>query len=154
MNGAPALKVLALATAAGVSVGLFALGTRSPLRERGAELFHGDAALSGRLRGHDEPLPPETVRCGNCHALESNARSAADRGDGLVESAGPVLGRRALTRTAERRGGPPSRYTLQSFCRLLRDGVDPSRIVIVQLMPRYDLDDEDCGALWTYLTSR
>jgi hypothetical protein len=41
---------------------------------------------------------------------------------------------------------------LKSFCRLLRTGVDPVLIVVSRQMPRYELDESQCGNLWHYLT--
>jgi hypothetical protein len=50
-----------------------------------------------------------------------------------------------------RRGGPPSAFDRDTFCRLLRTGVDPAWVVVDVSMPRYALSDEQCHALWTHL---
>ena len=126
-------------------------------RERGAQLFHGVAPLRGLLPGQDEPLPLEAIRCQNCHDLESataRAPSSPASAAETVEAAAPRLGRNSLRRAASRRGGPASLYTEGTFCRLLRDGIDPTQIVIRRLMPRYELTDEECAALWDYLAVR
>jgi hypothetical protein len=57
-----------------------------------------------------------------------------------------------LLASLSRRGGPPSRFDEAKLCRLLRTGIDPVSIVVAQSMPLYDLSDDDCHALWTYLT--
>jgi hypothetical protein len=152
-----ALAVLAVGAAAGMPP--VRISPRDPARERGAQLFHGPAPLTGRLVGHADPLPPEAVRCNNCHGHESEpataTATATATAKGLpsqpTENVGPTLGPASLTRATKRRGGPASRYTAETFCRLLRAGVDPKEIVIPQLMPRYTLNDTDCDALWNYL---
>jgi hypothetical protein len=112
---------------------------------RGRNLFEGAVALRGTIAGHASELPPPGARCINCHAagLEPAAQPAA--------SFGPALTRRQLTQALPRRGGPPSRYDEATFCRLLRTGIDPAYVLITRSMPRYELPDEDCRALWAYL---
>jgi len=58
-----------------------------------------------------------------------------------------------LLSSLPRRGGPPSRYELGAFCRLLRVGIDPASVVIPGNMPRYQVTDQECRELWTYLTA-
>jgi hypothetical protein len=152
------LRWLAAVAAAGVPLTLALLWLRTSTRERGSQLFHGGAALSGRLTGHDEPLPADSTQCQNCHQLESEPAAAAPKQTGAaaelpVEKVGPKLGSASLTRAAKRRGGPSTAYTADAFCRLLREGVDPAQIVIPQLMPRYTVTDAECNALWAYLIS-
>ena len=128
---------------------------RTSTRDRGAQLFDGRTPLTGRLVGHDDPLPSEAVQCKNCHALESEPPPKPPKAGGalaLTETLGPTLGPSSLTQPAQRRGGPVSEYTSDAFCRLLRDGVDPAEIMIPQLMPRYTLTDAECDSLWSYLT--
>ena len=152
------LRRLAAVAAAGVPLTLALVWLRASARERGSHLFHGSAPLTGRILGHDEPLPADAAQCQNCHRLESEpVASVAPKADQTtaqpVETVGPKLGPASLTRAAKRRGGPASAYTAEAFCRLLREGVDPAQIVIPQLMPRYTLSDAECNALWAYLTS-
>ena len=52
-----------------------------------------------------------------------------------------------------RRGGPPVAYDLAAFCRTLREGIDPAHVILPRTMPRFDIDDTRCEALWTHLTS-
>lgn len=147
----------AFGAAAGIALPLtlLSLWSLASARARGAELFDGSAPLSGRLSGHDELLPAEAVRCSNCHELETAKRTRRSALSSTpVENVGPLLGPSSLTRAAKRRGGPPSLYTEQTFCRLLREGVDPAQIVIPQLMPRYELGEKDCEALWNHLVLR
>lgn len=110
---------------------------------RGKAIFRGKKALKGRIRGHDEFLPPEAVRCINCH-------DTADRGKPGRVSA-PHLDRALLLEPRQRRGGPPSRYDTASFCKLLRTGVDPATILIAREMPIYELDQRQCDSLWSFL---
>ena len=109
----------------------------------GCRLFFGETSLRGIIVGHDQPLPPDVVACANCHL--GDARSSSDR------SFAPRLNRFTLTELRQRRGGPPSRFSAASFCRLLRTGVDSAYIVISRQMPRYVLDDRECLDLWSYL---
>lgn len=112
----------------------------------GDALFDGKVALSGKIRGHDESLPPETVRCANCHEAQTNER--------LSRVAAPRLDRSLLLDARQRRGGPPSRYDQPAFCKLLKTGVDPAAIVIGREMPIYELDEGQCASLWTYLIGK
>ena len=152
------LRRLAAVVAAGVPMTLALVWLRPSARERGSHLFHGTVPLTGRILGHDEPLPADAAQCKNCHGLESApaAPSAPKQGETAAlpaETVGPKLGPTSLTRAVKRRGGPASVYTADAFCRLVREGVDPAQIVIPQLMPRYTLSDAECNALWAYLTS-
>jgi hypothetical protein len=116
--------------------------------ERGRALFAGSVPLRGRMTGHETPLPPEAVRCTNCHPLERTPGPSP-----APELFALKLTRDGLTRAAPRRGGPPSVYDGERFCRLLRDGIDPAHVMIPQTMPRYELEKMDCQALWVYVTS-
>ena len=60
--------------------------------------------------------------------------------------------RSTLTDAVRRRSGPPSRYDAGSLCTMLRTGVDPAHVIILRTMPRYDITDADCRALWLHLT--
>jgi hypothetical protein len=109
----------------------------------GCHMFFGETPLQGAIVEHDRPLPPGVVACANCHLGDTRSTS-----DG---SFAPSLSRSILTELRRRRGGPPSQFSVASFCRLLRTGVDPAYIVISRKMPRYVLDDEQCLDLWHYL---
>ncbi|WPB55469.1 hypothetical protein [Xylophilus sp. GOD-11R] len=112
----------------------------------GRALFHGEESpsqppVAGRLAGHPTSLPVAATRCVNCHAATAAANAVGT----------PVQGG-ALQRLTPRRGGPPSAYDAASLCRLLRDGIDPADVLIDQTMPRYQVDDAQCAALWAWLT--
>ena len=114
---------------------------------RGHALFAGTAPLHGTISGHASALPPAGARCVNCHAAGAAAVPAS-----AAASFGPLLTRPHLTELRPRRGGPPSRYDEATFCRLLRTGIDPAYVLITRSMPRYELPDADCRALWLHLT--
>jgi len=109
---------------------------------RGEQLFVGQEPLKGAIVGHDDALPAFASKCVNCH--DSAASEQASYGSKLTPA--------ALLEAAARRGGPPSRYDAGSFCRLLRTGIDPAHILILRAMPRYEIDDARCLAIWDYLT--
>lgn len=111
---------------------------------RGKELFTGKAALKGRISTHEMDLPAAVIRCANCHA--------EGPGPAVARSNAPRLDREWLLSPRRRRGGPQSHYDRDSFCRVLRKGVDPVWVVINEEMPRYAVDDADCSALWRFLT--
>ena len=110
----------------------------------GRALFTGGSPLKGRIRGHQAELPPEVVACRNCHAARGEPQP--DR------SGAPRIDRALLLEVRQRRGGPPSAYTAESFCRLLRTGVDPVYVLIARDMPVYDADEKQCANLWQFLT--
>ncbi|MES1172154.1 MAG: hypothetical protein ABUL77_02865 [Bacteroidota bacterium] len=114
-------------------------------RNRGEDLFVGREPLKGTIRGHQAALPPEVIRCGNCHGAE--IRGATD-----AAIAAPHLDRSWLLSQRERRGGPPSAYDVRVFCRLLRTGVDPAHVLVAREMPIYEVDDASCLLLWNFLT--
>jgi hypothetical protein len=127
---------------------LAAASTTSPAANpssaaRGASLYRGKAPLHGQIRGHDDSLPPEAIVCANCHNAKANTR--------LPGTPAPNLDRDLLLQARQRRGGPPSAYNQASFCRLLRTGADPGYILIAREMPAYDLTDDQCASLWTFL---
>lgn len=112
---------------------------------RGAALWRGEQPLVGHVAGHTGALPSAVSRCINCHAgapdLPADARAA------------PQLTPSHLREAVSRRGGPPSRFDKAGFCTLLRTGVDPAAVLLPRHMPRYEIGDADCAALWHYLVS-
>jgi hypothetical protein len=132
----------------------------------GASLFAGERPLSARIVGHEIDLPQVAVRCTNCHRREAGAgagagvagqtRAVGQTSDGIASSRdfAPALGPERLMRAMPRRGGPPSGYDRSKLCRLLRDGIDPAFVMIPQTMPRYVFTDQECEALWEFLTCR
>ena len=130
-----------------LTIGFGAILWPGPLPDfarRGSALYHGRHALKGKIRGHDEFLPADAVRCANCHE--------AARGGQLGRLTAPRLDRSLLVDSRQRRGGPPSQYNRQSFCKLLRTGVDPASILIARQMPIYEMDEDQCTSLWIFLT--
>jgi hypothetical protein len=143
-NDRPVLRVAWFVVTLSHLLTASALGSNALLR--GRALFRGQKPLEGRIRDHRDGLPPETVRCRNCHVVA---------GQPLPERAiAPRLDRSLLLSTRSRRGGPPSAYGPESFCKLLRTGVDPVYILIARSMPIYDVDDSQCRSLWLFLVER
>jgi hypothetical protein len=118
--------------------------------DAGRSLFDGLQPLIGRIGGHAERLPAEALACANCHRSRPGA---PERIAGGGRDAGPVLNASTLLGAVERRGGPPSRYDRDGFCRALRAGVDPAGVVLPRVMPRYEIDAAGCDALWRFLTA-
>ncbi len=110
---------------------------------RGKALFSGRIELHGRIYTHVADMPPTVVRCSNCHAV-------AD-GPDVPRSLAPRLTHDFLLLPRTRRGGPPSNYSRDGFCTLLRRGIDPAFVMIAVEMPRYTIDDVNCRALWRYV---
>jgi hypothetical protein len=134
-----------------LAMGRLATASASPADvERGRQLFFGELPLVGRVTGHTTDLPPNALRCINCHAAGTAPPVSA--GAASAASFGPALNADALTRPKPRRGGPPSRYDEQALCKLLTTGIDPAYIIIPRNMPRYTLNTADCRALWLYLS--
>jgi hypothetical protein len=124
---------------------------RPGAERQGAALWRGDLSLTARIAGHPNALPAAAARCINCHgAVRGVLASAADTD--LAELGAPTLTARQLREPRARRGGPPSRYGAASFCTLLRTGVDPASVLLPREMPRYEITDADCTALWIHLT--
>lgn len=113
--------------------------------DTGRRLFSGESPLTARIAGHVDALPGSASRCSNCH--RTAAASAAS-----APTFGPLLDARTLTARIARRGGPPSIYSAAALCKLLREGIDPAWVMVAPAMPRYDLSDAQCAALWAHLT--
>ncbi|WKB51880.1 c-type cytochrome [Eleftheria terrae] len=111
---------------------------------QGRALYQGQRPLQGRIAGHPQALPPAAAACAGCHQA---ARS------GPVPSLAPRLTAAYLLQPRPRRNGPPSAYNAASLCAALRSGVDPAFVTLLRSMPRYDLTDAQCDALWAYLTT-
>lgn len=107
----------------------------------GRALFDGTAALHGRIAGHQDALPSAVLVCANCHGI-------ADDGG---ERPAPRLDGGWLAEARSRRNGPSAAYDAQSFCAALRTGVDPVQVRLPTRMPRFEMSDSDCNALWNYL---
>jgi len=147
MQSLPWVALLALASAL---LTLFPAANRaaeaSPNLDyaRGQALFRGDIEMLGRIRSHLEVLPSAVIRCSNCHA----AGTEPD----VPRSLAPRLTHDLLLAPRARRGGPLSIYDRAAFCTLLQHGIDPAHVVVSEEMPVYVLSDEDCHALWRYVT--
>jgi hypothetical protein len=120
--------------------------------EHGRRLYWGELPLNGRVAGHSAVLPTQASRCANCHARGTEPGPPARAGLAGSQPIGGSLSAQHLTQPVKRRGGPASVFDAQSLCRLVRTGVDPAHIVVASEMPRYDLSDADCQALWSYLS--
>ena len=116
---------------------------RREASSEGAALFEGRPPLVARLSGQSTALPPATARCSNCHARESGVDA---------KGFGPDVFGEALTASRSRRAGPASRFDAASFCKLLRTGVDAADVIIAHEMPRYEVSEAQCAALWTHVT--
>lgn len=147
-------RFMACAGAAAVAAVLVTPGAAAPPNDgavqRGLQLYAGAAPLQGTITGHTAPLPTAAARCINCHALGT---AGPARAASAPSSFGPLLTRERLTQRIARRGGPPSAYDEAALCRLLRSGTDPAYVLIPRDMPRYEITDADCRALWLYLNS-
>ncbi|MBR7779701.1 hypothetical protein [Undibacterium rugosum] len=119
----------------------------------GRKLYMGAISVPAQLRGQDIVLPPMASRCVNCHSSASSQASgkAYAAADKLAQNFGPVLEAGMLSNRQSRRGGPASSYELASFCRVLKTGIDPAHILISRNMPVFQMNDEQCEALWQFL---
>lgn len=146
MRGRRTALLWAIGLAAG-TLGLAAVGaTQAAPWLKGYALYHGHAPLEGRIAGHAEAMPAAVLGCAGCHD--------APRADAAGNRTVPVLGRTVLAVPRVRRGGPDYVYSAESFCTLLRSGIDPAAVMTSRTMPRFAIDDADCAALWTYLEDR
>ncbi|SAL04582.1 hypothetical protein AWB78_07041 [Caballeronia calidae] len=99
--------------------------------------------MAAHLRDDERPLSSWTTRCVNCHVGTSKAPAFA-----------PPLTRESLLAETSRRGGPISHYDATAFCRAVKDGVDPAGVLLRKSMPRYQIADAECMALWRFVVHR
>lgn len=115
--------------------------------EWGRKIYQGRSLVPAFLPGQNRELPPYAARCVSCHQETRSSNSVIG-----ISPLAPRLDAALLTESRSRRRGPKSRYELVTFCELLRTGVDPVGVLIEQTMPRYEISDAQCQALWRYLT--
>lgn len=142
-----AVIVMALLLSVAAAVWVACRGTGPAAR--GARLFDGREPLTATLAGHATPLPAQTARCSQCHAGPATPIAV----NSWPALPGPPLDGQHLRAALSRRGGPPVAYDLAAFCRAVREGIDPAHVILPRTMPRFDIDDTRCEALWTHLTS-
>lgn len=133
----------AAATAAPVAASVAA----SAAAARGERLFDGREALQGRLAGHTASLPSGQGACLACHGRAASSSPLETR-------SAPALGCTTLSRLRARRGEPPFAYDRNGFCRAVRTGINPNEVVLQRTMPRFELEQAQCDALWAYLTTK
>lgn len=124
-------------------------------QSQGEALFRGEQAIPAHLAGQTMPLPAMATRCINCH--ETRQPAALTDGTSAAASArtyASPLSAVWLQEARLRHGGPASTYDAQSLCQVLRHGIDPAKVMVSTVMPRYDATEAQCTALWAYLTSR
>ena len=95
----------------------------------GKQLFEGLVMVPAKMSGHSVALPAEASRCSNCHANASAMRST-DVALGQTRAFATPLNQTTLNTVFARRGGPASRYDSLSFCKVVREGIDPRQVVI------------------------
>jgi hypothetical protein len=113
----------------------------------GLAIYEGRVAVNARLRGHEDILPSMVGVCIHCH--ESSLQPNQTKG-----TFGSRLNKAYLTTVSSRRGGAPMAYQEASFCQVLSNGVDPAQVLLHKAMPLFELNHEQCHALWTYLSNR
>ncbi len=112
----------------------------------GEKLYSGILPLTATISGHSAPMPSKVVVCTNCHG--------APLGKPGSKLAAPDLRHGWLDQVRARRNGPAGRYDQTTFCRALRNGIDPVYVMLPVRMPRFTISDADCEALWLYLESK
>ena len=108
--------------------------------DNGASIYSGQLVVPAYMVGHQSPIPPLASKCSNCHKPDDKQIALA-----------PKINAQELMGLKSRRGGPPTRFDAVSLCKLLREGIDPASVVINTSMPRYQMSDQQCSALWSYL---
>jgi hypothetical protein len=114
---------------------------------RGERLFDGREPVAATLAGHTASLPPQLAACIACHGGAAAPSS-------LEVRVAPPLGCTLLSRRHDKQGEPPLLYERESFCRTVRTGSNPNYVMLGREMPRFDLSQAQCDALWIYLTTR
>ena len=116
-----------------------------PPDAEGHAIYHRAQGVVARVNG--ETVMAGAARCANCHGEVGEGRR-----EGALVAA--PLHREALSTRHSRRGGPPSRYSQETFCQSLRTGIDPAGVVLDAAMPRYALSGSSCDSLWRFVTGR
>jgi hypothetical protein len=114
-------------------------------RGRGQDIYLGKEVIIGKIDGHASSLPPSLGICVTCHASAKRSRLEAELA--------PRLNRSSLLDPRSRRGGPGFSYDKTNFCKTVRTGIDPQYIVLRRAMPRFEISESQCSALWAYLTN-
>lgn len=146
MSHRASLIMLACVAASSAALGAETDALKTISAARGQALFEGREPLSGTIRGHTRSMPADAVICGGCH------KSTPSGPGGLSQA--PSLDVKGLLDQLPRRGGPPSAYTLDTFCRVVRTGVDPVYVLVSRTMPKFVVSAQQCESLWLYLMER
>jgi hypothetical protein len=120
--------------------------TRQLQIKRGEGIFLGNEHVRARIEGHQQALPAQVTKCINCHKPAQRSK--------LDTEYAPSLDAAELLQVRVRRGGPAFAYTQDSFCKTISTGIDPEYVVLNRTMPRFDVDQAQCQALWAYLTEK
>lgn len=139
----PAPRRIGVAVVLGVAVLAVALAVWLWPAAHGYMLFHGHSGLEAKIQS-GVALPAAAAACVNCHD------GAATGGPRPIAR----LDRATLSTPRTPRGGAPVFYDEASFCRLLREGIDPASVLLNRLMPRFTISDADCAALFAYARIR
>ena len=115
-------------------------------RDRGKQIYLGEETVTGKIDGHISSLPSSLGKCVTCHTF--------DRQSILEVESAPLLNRSSLLDPRSRRGGPGFSYDKTNFCKTVRTGIDPQYVVLRRAMPRFEISEAQCSALWTYLTDQ
>jgi hypothetical protein len=123
--------------------------TAGPDSGPGERIYRDGILLSGEpltaLVGGDIPIVGTQFSCESCHGR--SGMGAAEGPYVVPPIAGPFLFQ-ALPQP------PRPAYDRASLARLLREGITPSgRALLPELMPRYEISDENVDALANYLES-
>ncbi len=119
---------------------------RQALVDRGHRIFIGTEAITGKINGHQQPLPPQVAKCATCHTPSTRPQDS--------DQLAPLLNASWLQQAHPRRGGPAFAYTKDSLCQTMRTGMDPEYVILNRTMPRFDISDEQCRALWAFFTEK
>ncbi len=114
------------------------------LIERGHRIFIGSESINARIDGHQDQLPAQVTKCINCHT--PTPRPQKD------DQFAPILNASWLMQARPRRGGPAFAFTRDSLCKTMRTGIDPEYVILNRTMPRFDISEQQCQALWAYLS--
>lgn len=135
-----------MVAAVGVAAAVGAIATVATFaaKVQGYALYHGFLSLPATIAGTGVALPVSASACVNCHeGAASGGPIAIARLDGST-----------LATARRRGGGAVMTYDRDGFCRVLREGVDPSLVTISRTMPRFEITERQCDALWAWTSER
>ncbi|MGB8818481.1 MAG: c-type cytochrome [Rhizobiaceae bacterium] len=113
----------------------------------GEDIFHGDGNGAVRAAINGTAVSGSRFACASCHGRDGKGRTEGDAAAPDITRGPGSLDRAGVTQQGRIRPA----YDLAGFRAALEEGVTPDGRSLSPRMPRYQMEEAEIAALWTYL---